>query len=165
MKSAAKAFSAGDATGDKAGSVGGKFRSDGEIGKEGEKGESYRPFPLLSVECFQTESFRLTGILLCVTVGGTFSSKADGAVGSQFEKDGAVGGVSPLTLCLSFLNPLTDHSATSCDRPLPTRRPPRRPATRSGTPARPSRARSKHALLETSTFSIYGGELDCIPLQ
>jgi hypothetical protein len=48
-------------------------------------------------------------------VGGTFSSKADGAVGSQFEKDGAVGGVSPLTLCLSFLNPLTDHSATSCD--------------------------------------------------
>ena len=62
MKSAAKAFSAGDATGDKAGSVGGKFRSDGEIGKEGEK------------------------------VGGTFSSKADGAVGSQFEKDGAVGG-------------------------------------------------------------------------
>jgi hypothetical protein len=40
LKSAAKAFSAGDATGDKAGSVGGKFRSDGEIGKEGEKGES-----------------------------------------------------------------------------------------------------------------------------
>ena len=39
LKSAAKAFSAGDATGDKAGSVGGKFRSDGEIGKEGEKGE------------------------------------------------------------------------------------------------------------------------------
>jgi hypothetical protein len=45
LKSAAKAFSAGDATGDKAGSVGGKFRSDGEIGKEGEKGESYRLFP------------------------------------------------------------------------------------------------------------------------
>jgi hypothetical protein len=41
LKSAAKAFSAGDATGDKAGSVGGKFRSDGEIGKEGEKGESF----------------------------------------------------------------------------------------------------------------------------
>lgn len=64
LKSAAKAFSAGDSTGDKPGSVGGKFRSDGEIGKEGEK------------------------------VGGTFSSQAGGAVGSQFDKDGAVGGVS-----------------------------------------------------------------------
>ena len=44
LKSAAKTFSAGDATGDKAGSVGGKFRSDGEIGKEGEKGEFSIPF-------------------------------------------------------------------------------------------------------------------------
>lgn len=109
-------------------------------------------------------AFGLIDVLL-ISVGGTFSSKADGAVGSQFEKDGAVGGVSLLIPYLPFLNPLTDHPVTSCDRPLPTCRPPRRPATRSGTPARPSRARSKHALLETSTFSIYGGELDCIPLR
>ena len=32
MKSAAKAFSAGDAKGDKPGEVGGKFRSDGKVG-------------------------------------------------------------------------------------------------------------------------------------
>lgn len=32
LKSAAKAFSAGDAKGDKPGEVGGKFRSDGKVG-------------------------------------------------------------------------------------------------------------------------------------
>jgi hypothetical protein len=31
---------------------------------------------------------------LLVIVGGTFSSQTGGAVGSQFDKDGAVGGVS-----------------------------------------------------------------------
>jgi hypothetical protein len=49
LKSAAKTFSAGDATGDKAGSVGGKFRSDGEIGKEGEKGESLSSLPSITI--------------------------------------------------------------------------------------------------------------------
>ena len=47
-------------------------------------------------------------------VGGTFSSKADGAVGSQFEKDGAVGGVSSLSLYLPSPYALTDQSSPSC---------------------------------------------------
>jgi hypothetical protein len=42
LKSAAKAFSAGDAKGDKAGEVGGKFRSDGEVGGQFEDAGEFR---------------------------------------------------------------------------------------------------------------------------
>ena len=96
MKSAAKAFSAGDAKGDKAGEVGGKFRSDGEVGAQFEDAGEYRYVRLVSL--------RTTSVLipLGAVAGGTFSSRTGGKVGSQFEKDGAVGGVR-VSLSLSRL--------------------------------------------------------------
>ena len=45
-----------------------------------------------------------------LVVGGTFSSQAGGSVGSQFEKDGAVGGVSPPYPAFPHTLPSSDHS-------------------------------------------------------